>query len=153
MIIILIAAAGFMSSFMAVAGIPKAVAGGIASLDLNRYALIALLTLVYMILGIFLDGVSMILLTLPVVLPIVVGAGFDPIWFGIFLIIVIEMAELSPPVGFNLFVLQNMTGRDVFTIGWMSMPFFLMMVLTVVFLTLWPQIVTVLPNLYARELH
>ena len=149
MIIILIAAAGFMSSFMAVAGIPKAVAGGIASLELNRYALIALLTFVYMVLGIFLDGVSMILLTLPVVLPIVVGAGFDPIWFGIFLIIVIEMAELSPPVGFNLFVLQNMTGRDVFTIGWMSLPFFLMMVVTIVLLTIWPQIVTVLPSLYS----
>ena len=149
MIIILIAAAGFMSSFMAVAGIPKAVAGGIASLELNRYALIALLTFVYMVLGIFLDGVSMILLTLPVVLPIVVGAGFDPIWFGIFLIIVIEMAELSPPVGFNLFVLQNMTGRDVFTIGWMSLPFFLMMVITIVLLTMWPQIVTVLPSLYS----
>ena len=149
MIIILIAAAGFMSSFMAVAGIPKAVAGGIASLELNRYALIALLTFVYMVLGIFLDGVSMILLTLPVVLPIVVGAGFDPIWFGIFLIIVIEMAELSPPVGFNLFVLQNMTGRDVFTIGWMSLPFFLMMVITIVLLTTWPQIVTVLPSLYS----
>ena len=96
-----------------------------------------------------LDGVSMILLTLPVVLPIVVGAGFDPIWFGIFLIIVIEMAELSPPVGFNLFVLQNMTGRDVFTIGWMSLPFFLMMVVTIVLLTIWPQIVTVLPSLYS----
>ena len=149
MIIILIAAAGFMSSFMAVAGIPKAVAGGIASLELNRYALIALLTFVYMVLGIFLDGVSMILLTLPVVLPIVVGAGFDPIWFGIFLIIVIEMAELSPPVGFNLFVLQNMTGRDVFTIGWMSLPFFLMMVVTIVLLTIWPQIVTILPGLYS----
>jgi tripartite ATP-independent transporter DctM subunit len=149
MIIILIAAAGFMSSFMAVAGIPKAVAGGIAGLELNRYALIALLTFVYMVLGIFLDGVSMILLTLPVVLPIVVGAGFDPIWFGIFLIIVIEMAELSPPVGFNLFVLQNMTGRDVFTIGWMSLPFFLMMVVTIVLLTIWPQIVTVLPSLYS----
>jgi len=149
MIIILIAAAGFMSSFMAVAGIPKAVAGGIAGLELNRYALIALLTFVYMVLGIFLDGVSMILLTLPVVLPIVVGAGFDPIWFGIFLIIVIEMAELSPPVGFNLFVLQNMTGRDVFTIGWMSLPFFLMMIVTIVLLTIWPRIVTVLPSLYS----
>jgi len=91
----------------------------------------------------------MILLTLPVVLPIVVGAGFDPIWFGIFLIIVIEMAELSPPVGFNLFVLQNMTGRDVFTIGWMSLPFFLMMIVTIVLLTIWPRIVTVLPSLYS----
>lgn len=150
MIIILIAAAGFMSSFMAVAGIPKAVAGAIASMELSPFALIAVLTLVYILLGIFLDGVSMILLTLPVVLPIVTGAGFDPIWFGIFLIIVIEMAELSPPVGFNLFVLQNMTGRDVFTIGWMSAPFFLMMVATALMITVWPQIVMVLPDLYGR---
>ena len=150
MIAILIAAAGFMSSFMAIAGIPKAVAGSIAAMELSPYALIALLTLVYILLGIFLDGVSMILLTLPVVLPMVTGAGFDPLWFGIFLIVVIEMAELSPPVGFNLFVLQNMTGKDVFTIGWMSMPFFLMMVVTTAMITFWPQIVMVLPNLYSR---
>ena len=150
MIAILIAAAGFMSSFMAIAGIPKAVAGSIAAMELSPYALIALLTLVYILLGIFLDGVSMILLTLPVVLPMVTGAGFDPLWFGIFLIVVIEMAELSPPVGFNLFVLQNMTGKDVFTIGWMSMPFFLMMVVTTAMITFWPQIVMVLPDLYSR---
>ena len=150
MIAILIAAAGFMSSFMAIAGIPKAVAAAIAAMQLSPYALIALLTLVYILLGIFLDGVSMILLTLPVVLPMVTGAGFDPLWFGIFLIIVIEMAELSPPVGFNLFVLQNMTGKDVFTIGWMSLPFFLMMVVTAAMITFWPQIVMVLPDLYSR---
>lgn len=150
MIAILIAAAGFMSSFMAIAGIPKAVAASFAAMQLSPYALIALLTLVYILLGIFLDGVSMILLTLPVVLPMVTGAGFDPLWFGIFLIIVIEMAELSPPVGFNLFVLQNMTGKDVFTIGWMSLPFFLMMVVTAAMITFWPQIVMVLPDLYSR---
>ena len=150
MIAILIAAAGFMSTFMAIAGIPKAVAGAISAMQLSPFALIALLTGVYILLGIFLDGVSMILLTLPVVLPMVTGAGFDPLWFGIFLIIVIEMAELSPPVGFNLFVLQNMTGKDVFTIGWMSLPFFLMMVVTAAMITFWPQIVMVLPDLYAR---
>jgi tripartite ATP-independent transporter DctM subunit len=148
MIIILIAAAGVISSFMAIAGIPKAAAGAIGAMQLSPMLLIVLLTLVYLVLGIFLDGVSMILLTLPVVLPMVTAAGFDPIWFGIFLIIVIEMAELSPPVGFNLFVLQNMTGRDVFTIGWMSLPFFLMMVLTIVTITVWPQIVMVLPGSY-----
>jgi len=80
----------------------------------------------------------------------VTGAGFDPLWFGIFLIIVIEMAELSPPVGFNLFVLQNMTGKDVFTIGWMSLPFFLMMVVTAAMITFWPEIVMVLPDLYSH---
>lgn len=150
MIAILIAAAGFMSSFMAIAGIPKAMAAAISSMQLSPYALIALLTLVYIVLGIFLDGVSMILLTLPVVLPMVTGAGFDPLWFGIFLIIVIEMAELSPPVGFNLFVLQNITGKDVFTIGWMSMPFFLMMIVTAAMITFWPQIVMILPDLYSK---
>jgi len=72
------------------------------------------------------------------------------LWFGIFLIIVIEMAELSPPVGFNLFVLQNMTGKDVFTIGWMSLPFFLMMVVTAAMITFWPEIVMVLPDLYSH---
>jgi tripartite ATP-independent transporter DctM subunit len=150
MIAILIAAAGFMSTFMAIAGIPKAVAVAISAMQLSPFALIALLTLVYILLGIFLDGISMILLTLPVVLPMVTGAGFDPLWFGIFLIIVIEMAELSPPVGFNLFVLQNMTGKDVFTIGWMSLPFFLMMVVTAAMITFWPEIVMVLPDLYSH---
>ena len=150
MIAILIAAAGFMSTFMAIAGIPKAVAVAISAMQLSPFALIALLTVVYILLGIFLDGVSMILLTLPVVLPMVTGAGFDPLWFGIFLIIVIEMAELSPPVGFNLFVLQNMTGKDVFTIGWMSLPFFLMMVVTAAMITFWPGIVMVLPDLYSH---
>jgi TRAP-type C4-dicarboxylate transport system permease large subunit len=150
MIIVLIGAAGFMSTFMAVAGIPKAMAEAVSALDLAPFALVALLTLVYMLLGIFLDGISMILLTLPVVLPIITDAGFHPIWFGIFLIITIEMAEVSPPVGFNLFVLQNMTGRDVFTIGWMSLPFFVLMAVAVVILTLWPGLVMVLPDLIVK---
>lgn len=145
MIISLVAAAGFMSSFMAVAGIPKALAESIAAFQLSPYSLILVLTLVYIVLGIFLDGISMILLTLPVVLPIVTRAGFDPLWFGIFLIICIEMAEISPPVGFNLFVLQKMTGHDVFTIGRMSLPFFALMLVCVAVLTVWPGLVTWLP--------
>jgi TRAP-type C4-dicarboxylate transport system permease large subunit len=147
MIIVLVAAAGFMSSFMAVAGIPKAMATAVSELGLSPWMLIALLTLVYIVLGIFLDGISMILLTLPVVLPIVTAAGFHPIWFGIFLIVCIEMAELSPPVGFNLFVLQNMTGHDVFTIGRMSLPFFLMIMASIAVFTAWPGIVMWLPML------
>ena len=149
MIVILVAAAGFMTSYMALAGIPKAMSGVVAAMGLGSYQLIAMLTVIYVLLGIFLDGVSMILLTLPVVLPIVTAAGFDPIWFGIFLIIAIEMAELSPPVGFNLFVLQNMTGHDVFYIGWQSLPFFLLMIVTVVLITVYPNIVMVLPNWYS----
>ncbi|MFO1266790.1 MAG: TRAP transporter large permease subunit [Rubrivivax sp.] len=147
MIIILVAAAGFLSAFMAMAGIPKAMAQAIGELGLSPYALIVALTLVYIVLGIFLDGISMILLTLPVVLPIVTAAGFDPLWFGIFLIICIEMAEISPPVGFNLFVLQKMTGDNVFTIGRMSLPFFALMVVCVAILTAWPGLVMLLPDL------
>jgi TRAP-type C4-dicarboxylate transport system permease large subunit len=147
MIIILGAAAGFLSSFMAVAGIPKAMAQAIGELGLSPYVLIVVLTLAYIVLGIFLDGISMILLTLPVVLPIVTAAGFDPLWFGIFLIICIEMAEISPPVGFNLFVLQKMTGNDVFTIGRMSLPFFALMMVCAAILTAWPGLVMLLPDL------
>jgi tripartite ATP-independent transporter DctM subunit len=150
MIVVLVAAAGFMTSFMALAGIPKAMSGLVATMGLGPYQLIALLTVIYIVLGIFLDGVSMILLTLPIVLPIVTAAGFNPIWFGIFLIIAIEMAELSPPVGFNLFVLQNMTGHDVFYIAWQSLPFFLLMVVTVMLITVYPGIVMVLPDWYSN---
>jgi tripartite ATP-independent transporter DctM subunit len=150
MIVVLVAAAGFMSSFMALAGIPKAVASLVAGLGLSPLQLIAMLTFIYILLGIFLDGASMILLTLPVVLPIVTAAGFDPIWFGIYLIIVTEMSELSPPVGFNLFVLQAMTGRDVFAIGLQALPFFLLLMLTVVLITLYPGIVMVAPDWYSR---
>lgn len=150
MIIILVAAAGFMSSFMAVAGIPKAAAGAISALQLSPLALVALLVVVYTLLGMFLDGVSMVLLTLPVALPMVTAAGFNPIWFGIFLIIVVEMGAISPPVGFNLFVLQNMTGKNVFTLGWMSLPFFLIMAGLIIGIAVWPQIVMVLPDLYSR---
>jgi TRAP-type C4-dicarboxylate transport system permease large subunit len=150
MIVVLVVAAALMSSFMALAGIPKAVAAAVAGMGLGPLGLVAMLTFVYALLGIFLDGASMILLTLPVVLPIVVGAGFDPIWFGIFLVIVTEMSELSPPVGFNLFVLQSMTGRDVFWIGMQSLPFFLLMVITVVLITVYPGIVMVVPDWYSR---
>jgi len=147
MIIILVAAAGFLSSFMAMAGIPKALAQTIGQMGLSPYTLIVALMLVYIVLGIFLDGISMILLTLPVVLPIVTAAGFDPLWFGIFLIICIEMAEISPPVGFNLFVLQKMTGYSVFTVGRMSLPFFALMMVCAAILTAWPGLVLLLPTL------
>ena len=150
MIIVLVVAAQLMASFMALAGIPKAVAAKVTEMELGPLALIAMLTFIYGVLGMFLDGASMMLLTLPVVLPIVIAAGFDPIWFGIFLVIVIEMACLSPPVGFNLFVLQAMTGRDIFYIGLQSLPFFILMVVTIVLITFYPAIVMIGPDWYSR---
>ena len=150
MIVVLVVAAAVMSSFMALAGIPRAMAAFVAGLGLGRLELVIAMTVIYALLGIFLDGASMILLTLPVVLPIMVASGFDPIWFGIFLVVVTEMSELSPPVGFNLFVLQAMTGRDVFWIGMQSLPFFCLMGVTVILITLYPSIVMVVPDWYSR---
>ncbi len=101
----------------------------------------------YILLGTALDGLSMIVLTTVVVLPMVQQAGFDLVWFGIFLVLVVEMAEVSPPVGFNLFVLQTMSGRDSLTVAKASLPFFFLLVVTVVIITVFPDIVMLLPRL------
>jgi tripartite ATP-independent transporter DctM subunit len=148
MVMIILVATASMSTMMALTGIPRAIATTVNGMELHPYMLVVVLTVIYIILGIFLDGASMILLTLPVVLPIISHAGFDLIWFGIFLIIVIEMAELSPPVGFNLFVLQHMTGRGIFYIAAASMPFFLLMIVGIAIITVWPDIVLIAPRLF-----
>jgi TRAP-type C4-dicarboxylate transport system permease large subunit len=101
----------------------------------------------YILLGTALDGISMIVLTTAVVIPMVKTAGFDLIWFGIFLVLVVEMAEVSPPVGFNLFVLQTMSGRDSNTVALASLPFFFLLVAAVAIITVFPQIVMLLPKL------
>ena len=105
-----------------------------------------MLTLVYLVLGIFLDGVSMIVLTTSVVLPMVQAAGFDPIWFGIYIIIMIEMAEITPPVGFNLFVLQSMSGRSLMSVARSALPFFFVLVLATALIVIFPGIATWLPG-------
>ena len=104
--------------------------------------LLVLLTCLYIFLGCFLDGVSMMVLTAAVVLPMVKDAGIDLIWFGIFTVIVVEMAQITPPVGFNLFVLQGMTGRDLLQVTRASMPFFFLMLLGILIITLVPELVT-----------
>jgi TRAP-type C4-dicarboxylate transport system permease large subunit len=103
--------------------------------------------LVYLILGTALDGISMIVLTSAVVMPMIQKAGFDLIWFGIFIVLLVEIAEVTPPVGFNLFVLQNMTGKDSNVIAKASIPFFMCLVVCIALITLFPQIVTILPDL------
>ena len=105
-----------------------------------------MLTLVYLVLGTALDGISMIVLTSAVVLPMIQKAGFDLIWFGIFIVLLVEIAEVTPPVGFNLFVLQNMTGRDSNFIAKVSIPFFAMLVVCIGIITLFPELVTWLPD-------
>jgi TRAP-type C4-dicarboxylate transport system permease large subunit len=118
----------------------------VQSLQLSPWVLILVLTIIYILLGTALDGISMIALTTVTVLPMVQAAGFDLVWFGIFVILLVEIAEVTPPVGFNLFVLQSMTGKDSNYIAKVSLPFFAMMVLAVALVTIWPELVTWLPD-------
>ena len=146
MIMFILAGASFLTKTMAFTGIPRELAEWVDSMHLSPYALIAVLTIVYLILGTALDGISMIVLTAAVVLPMIQKAGFDLIWFGIFIVLLVEIAEVTPPVGFNLFVLQNMTGKDSNTIARAAIPFFGCLVLCIVIVTVFPVIVTWLPD-------
>jgi tripartite ATP-independent transporter DctM subunit len=146
MILFILAGAAFLTKAMALTGIPAALAAAVAEAGLGPYAIIAILTVVYLILGTALDGVSMIVLTTSVVVPMVQQAGFDLVWFGIFIILLVEIAEISPPLGFNLFVMQTMTGKEQTEIALAALPFFCMLVVTVVLITLFPAIVTWLPD-------
>ncbi|MND94082.1 Sialic acid TRAP transporter permease protein SiaT [compost metagenome] len=147
MIMLILTGAGFMSIAMGYTGIPNALAAWVDSFNLSPFALIAVLTVMYILLGAALDGLSMIVLTTVVVLPMIQQAGFDLVWFGIFLVLIVEMAEVSPPVGFNLFVLQTMSGRDSLTVAKASLPFFFLLVATVAIITVFPEIVMVLPQM------
>ena len=108
--------------------------------------MIGVLAIFYIVLGMALDGISMIVLTATVVLPMIQKAGFDLVWFGVFIVLLVEIAEVTPPVGFNLFVLQNMTGRDSNEIARAALPFFAMLVVTIGIITVFPQVVTWLPD-------
>ncbi|WP_207482550.1 TRAP transporter large permease [Arenibaculum pallidiluteum] len=147
MIMMILAGASFMSTAMAYTGIPNALASWVDSFHLSPFVLIMALMVMYVLLGTALDGISMIVLTTAVVLPMVSAAGFDLVWFGIFLVLVVEMAEVSPPVGFNLFVLQTMSGKDSLTVARAALPFFFLLVAAVVIITVFPATVTWLPRL------
>ena len=147
MIMFILAGAKYLSLTMAFTGIPRELAEWVSSLQLAPYALIGVLALIYILLGTALDGISMIVLTSTVVLPMIIKAGFDVVWFGIFIVLLVEIAEVTPPVGFNLFVLQNMTGKDSNIIARAAIPFFICMVICIALITLFPQIVTILPDL------
>ena len=147
MIMFILAGAAFLTKTMAFTGIPRELAEWVDAMQLSPYALIGALVVVYLVLGTALDGISMIVLTSAVVLPMIQKAGFDLIWFGIFIVLLVEIAEVTPPVGFNLFVLQNMTGKDSNVIARAAIPFFICMVVCITLITLFPQIVTIVPDL------
>ncbi|MGW8195248.1 MAG: TRAP transporter large permease [Desulforhopalus sp.] len=147
MICFIIVGASFLSVAMGYLHLPATVARYIGSLGLSSYTLILLFTLFYIVLGFFLDGISMIVMTLPITLPLAVQAGFDAVWFGIFLVLVIEAGQITPPVGFNLFVLQGLTQEPLEKIVVAAVPFFLIILLAIVLLTAFPNIALLLPNL------
>src|SRR5699024_8757527 len=130
---------------MGYTGIPRHLAQWIDALNLSPYALIAALTVFFIILGCFLDGISIVVLTASVLLPMVQQAGIDLLWFGIFLVVVVELAQITPPVGFNLFVLQGLTGKNIFRVALDSLPFFILMLIAVVIVVLFPELATWLP--------
>lgn len=146
MIAFILAGAAVLTTAMGFTGLPRQLATWIGELGLSPMMLLAALTLLFIILGCFLDGISMIVLTTAVIMPLVVAAGFDLVWFGIYLVVVVEMAQITPPVGFNLFVIQGLTGRDLFAIARAALPFFFLMLLMVVLLALFPDIALWLPR-------
>jgi len=147
MIAFILAGAAFLTVAMGFTGIPKMLAIWISGMDLSPYALLGALTLFFIVMGCFLDGISVVVLTTSVVMPMVEQAGIDPLWFGIFVVIVVEMAQITPPVGFNLFVIQGLTGMDILKVAYAALPFFLLLLAGLAMIVAFPEIVTVLPNM------
>ncbi len=146
MIALILAGAAFLTLSMGYIGLPRHLAEWIASLGLSPFALVVALAVFYIVLGCFLDGISMVVLTMGVILPTVEAAKIDLLWFGIFVVVVVEMAQITPPVGFNLFMLQGMTGRQITWIARQAMPSFLLMCVAVLLIWFFPGLVTWLPQ-------
>lgn len=146
MIAFILAGAAFLTTAMGFTGIPRDLAAWIGSMQLSPYMLIFALTLFFILLGCFLDGISVVVLTTAVILPMVDKAGIDLIWFGVYLVLVVEMSQITPPVGFNLFVLQGLTGENILYVARAALPFFFLMVAAVVLIVIFPEIATFLPT-------
>ena len=146
MIAFILAGSTFLSLAMGFTGLPRNLAIWIDAMNLSPYTLLFVLTIFYIILGMFLDGISAVVLTMAIIEPMIRQAGFDMIWFGIYLVIVVEMAQITPPVGFNLFVLQGMAGKDMGFIAKSAFPLFLLMILAVIFIIIFPEIALWLPQ-------
>ena len=153
MIAFILAGSTFLSLAMGFTGLPRNLAIWIQSMDLSPYVLILVLMIFYIILGMFLDGISAVVLTMAIIEPMIRQAGFDMIWFGIFLVIVVEMAQITPPVGFNLFVLQGMANKDMGYIARSAFPLFLLMVLAVILVVIFPEIALWMPEQMVKNLN
>jgi C4-dicarboxylate transporter, DctM subunit len=147
MVSIILIAAAILSTAMGYLHLPANVARYIAGLELSPFGLIVILSLFYIVLGLFLDGVSIVVMSLPITLPLALQAGFDPIWFGVYLVLMVELGQITPPVGFNLFVIQGLTGEAIGRVAIAALPFFFLMLFGVVLVTYFPGIALWLPNL------
>lgn len=147
MIAFILAGAAFLTVAMGFTGIPKMLAQWIATLQLSPYALLGALTVFFIIIGCFLDGISVVVLTTSVIMPMVEQAGIDPLWFGIFVVIVVEMSQITPPVGFNLFVIQGLTEINILRVAYAAIPFFLLLLIALALIVIFPEIVTLLPTM------
>jgi len=146
MVSFILAGAAFLSTAMGFTGIPRELAAWVGTLGLDKFELLLALTLLFIVLGCFLDGISIVVLTAAVIMPITQQAGIDPIWFGIFIVVVIEMSQITPPVGINLFILQSMTGRNIWEVAKAAFPFFMLLVVATILLIVFPEIATWLPD-------
>ncbi|WP_176085685.1 TRAP transporter large permease subunit [Martelella sp. HB161492] len=146
LIMLIMAGAAVLSTALAYAQIPVKVAAFVTAMQLGPIGLLLALTVLYVVLGCFLEGVSMIVLTASVVMPMVAAVGIDPVWFGIFVVIIVEIAQITPPVGFNLFIVQALTGRDIATVTRASLPFLMLMLAAIVLITAVPELVLFLPQ-------
>ena len=153
MIAFILAGSTFLSLAMGFTGLPRNLAIWIQNMDLSPYVLIFVLMIFYIILGMFLDGISAVVLTMAIIEPMIRQAGFDMIWFGIFLVIVVEMAQITPPVGFNLFVLQGMANKDMGYIARSAFPLFLLMVLAVILVVIFPEIALWMPEQMVKNMN
>ena len=147
MIMLIVMGASYLSVVVGYLGITRKLTLFVTQMGLSPYVLILILSLLYIILGCLVDGFSMIVMTTPIVLPLITASGFDPVWFGIYLVLMIELAQITPPVGFNLFVISSLNNDDILTIARAAFPFFMLMALATALVTVFPQIVLVLPDM------
>ena len=151
MIMTIVVAAAFLSASIAYLHLPQELSAYITKLQIGPYTLIFMLAVFYILIGLAIEGVSIFVTTLPIVFPLVVAAGFDPVWFGVFLVIMVELGTVSPPVGFNLFIIQGLTGESMARVSWAALPFALLLALSAVLLVLFPSIALWLPNSLVRS--
>ena len=151
MIGLILIGAHFLTLSMGFLGIPRELAAWIGGMSLSSFELLVSLTVLFVLLGCFLDGISVVVLTVAVVMPMVQQAGIDLLWFGIFIVLVVEMAQITPPVGFNLFVIQSLTGKDILYVARAALPFFLLIMAALFLIGWFPEIATYLPQTMSQR--